>query len=89
MQNLYIDANGRVTCASHGGTYLRWAISAQPNLRRYDTPLGDWIAVTKSDMKKYALTCETCDMHAIGHDDYEDPDMETPHDEMAFSMPAF
>ena len=89
MQNLYIDANGRVACESHGGTYLRFAIKAQPNLRRYDTPLGDWMRVTKSDVKRFALACETCYLHESGHEDYEDPDMETPHDDMAFSMPAF
>lgn len=89
MNAIYIDYNGRTACAEHGGQYLKAALQANPNARTVDTPLGDWIRLSKKEASAPGMDCETCDMHKSGHTDYVDPNADTHHDDMAFSMPVF
>ena len=57
---LYIDENGRTICERHGGTYLKYAIEANPRATNYDTPLANWELITDSTREEFDLSCETC-----------------------------
>lgn len=89
MTNVYIDYNGRIACGEHGGAYLKAALEQSPNARTIDTPLGDWVRLTKKEASQPGMQCDTCDMRERGAVDYVDPNLDTPHDEMSFALPVF
>lgn len=63
---LWSNDNGEISCAEHGGSYLRSGISARPNARAHRTPLGTWERVTRADLAELErmvgrpVGCETC-----------------------------
>lgn len=63
---LWSNDNGEISCAEHGGSYLRSAISARPAARAHRTPLGTWERLTRADLAELErmmgrpVGCETC-----------------------------
>jgi len=63
---LWSNDNGEISCAEHGGSYLRSAITARPKARAHRTPLGTWERLTRADLAELArmvgrpVGCETC-----------------------------
>lgn len=63
---LWSNDNGEISCAQHGGSYLRSAIAARPRARAHRTPLGTWERLTAGEVAELArmvgrpVGCETC-----------------------------
>jgi hypothetical protein len=59
---IYLDDNGRVTCADHAGAYLRASLKENPNADIHFTPLGSWEKFTEHDIRIFGepIDCETC-----------------------------
>lgn len=63
---LWSNDNGEISCAEHGGSYLRSAIAARPRSRAHRTPLGTWERLTREDLAELErmvgrpIGCETC-----------------------------
>ena len=63
---LWSNDNGQISCAEHGGSYLRCAITARPKARTHRTPLGTWERLTPGDLAELErmigrpVGCETC-----------------------------
>jgi hypothetical protein len=51
--DIYLDDNGRRTCADHGGEYLRASIQQNPTARYHHTPLGTWELMTAEQINTY------------------------------------
>jgi hypothetical protein len=62
MTAIYLNDNGRCTCAAHAGEYLRASIAAKPDADIHETPLGSWERFTADDIRIFGadLDCETC-----------------------------
>lgn len=66
IMKLYINDNGEISCAKHGGFDLAASVEAQPTARTYWTPRGTWQVATSADrfafeaIIKAPMTCETC-----------------------------
>ena len=56
---LYINQNGLVTCAAHGGGYLQMRAKARPRARVIDTPLDNWERLTRAEVEEFNVDCET------------------------------
>ena len=60
------QSDGRITCARHGGDYLRSGHDGQPDAAWYDTPLGRWTRWTMVDEQDWRTMigapacCESC-----------------------------
>lgn len=57
---VYMDDNGRVVCAEHGGMYLAASIAKNPNKRMHNTPRGTWEAIPADEVAAEGWCCETC-----------------------------
>lgn len=60
---IYMTGGGRVTCADHGGTYLAYAIKADPKAREYNTPLDHIDVIVAADPEAgdfKGFGCEDC-----------------------------
>ena len=59
---LYLDDNGRCTCADHAGEYLKASIAAKPDAEIHETPLGTWERFTAHDIRIFGggIDCEEC-----------------------------
>lgn len=64
---LYLNENnGSITCAAHGGSYLKSAIAVRPRAAKHVTPLGTWYKLTPSEKADFQYTtglpakCGTC-----------------------------
>lgn len=63
---LWSNDNGEISCAEHGGSYLRSAIAARPRAGAHRTPLGTWERLTAGDIAELErmigrpVGCETC-----------------------------
>ncbi len=64
--HLYLDDNGRATCADHAGAYLKTSILSIPDAQFHKTPLGTWERFTADDIRLFGdgIDCETCARHA-------------------------
>ena len=60
---IYLDDNGRCTCANHAGEYLKASITAKPDADIHETPLGTWERFTDADFDEFGwfAVCEVCD----------------------------
>jgi hypothetical protein len=59
---LYLDDNGRATCAEHAGEYLRASITARPEEQYHQTPLGEWERFLADDIRLFGddIDCDCC-----------------------------
>ena len=59
---IYLDDNGRATCADHAGEYLRASIAAKPDAQFHTTPLGTWERFTADDLRIFGddIDCDCC-----------------------------
>lgn len=58
---LFINQNGRVVCAEHGGAYLASFLERRPNADVIDTPLDNWVRLTAADLREFPhIGCEDC-----------------------------
>lgn len=60
---IYLNDNGRCTCADHAGEYLKASIAAKPHAEIHETPLGTWERFTDADFDEFGWSpvCEICD----------------------------
>jgi hypothetical protein len=65
MTALYLNDNGRATCAEHAGAYLKTSILSTPDAQFHATPLGTWERFTADDIRLFGddIDCETCARH--------------------------
>ncbi len=65
MSALYLDDNGRATCAEHAGAYLKANIRFAPDAQFHRTPLGTWERFDADDIRLFGdeIDCETCARH--------------------------
>ncbi|MCA1781851.1 MAG: hypothetical protein ABR616_10895 [Dermatophilaceae bacterium] len=57
---LYVNQNGRIVCAKHGGGYLRSHVEHRPNDAVFTTPLDAWTRVTPDEADEFDAHCEDC-----------------------------
>jgi hypothetical protein len=59
---IYLNDNGRATCADHAGEYLRASIAADPTAQFHTTPLGTWERFTADDIRIFGedINCDCC-----------------------------
>jgi len=57
---LYINQNGRIVCAAHGGYYLQTELERRPDADVVDTPLDNWLRLDDEDVDLENLGCEDC-----------------------------
>jgi hypothetical protein len=62
MSAIYLNDNGRCTCADHAGEYLRTSIMEKPNAQFHKTPLGTWEKFSADDIRLFGdeINCEEC-----------------------------
>jgi hypothetical protein len=62
MSAIYLDDNGRCTCANHAGEYLRKSIEEKPDAQFHKTPLGTWEKFGANDIRLFGddINCEEC-----------------------------
>lgn len=62
MSVIYLDDNGRCTCAAHAGESLAASLKANPLARFHETPLGSWEAFDATDIRLFGddIDCEEC-----------------------------
>lgn len=58
MPTLFINQNGMVTCARHGGAYLQTYLKHHPGAQVVDTPLDNWERISE-DVAETLRGCET------------------------------
>ena len=51
MSAIYLNDNGRCTCADHAGEYLRKSITEKPESQYHKTPLGTWERFDADDIR--------------------------------------
>lgn len=63
----YVSSEGRTTCVKHGGGYFTFAITQDPDLEEFETPLDHWYLMTDDEITEtrefYPSICETCHFH--------------------------
>jgi len=60
---LYLDDNGRATCAEHAGHELAASLSAHPDAQFHQTTLGTWERFTSDDIRAFGaddIYCDRC-----------------------------
>ena len=62
MSAMYLNDNGRCTCADHAGEYLRKSIEEKPDAQFHETPLGSWEKFDADDIRLFGdeIHCEEC-----------------------------
>jgi hypothetical protein len=60
MSAIYLNDNGRCTCADHAGEYLRKSIEEKPEAQFHKTPLETWERFDADDIRSYGLDCDEC-----------------------------
>jgi hypothetical protein len=67
MTAIYLNDNGRATCALHAGEYLKSSIRSNPNAQLHATPIGTWEKFTADDIRIFGedINCEECEQHEI------------------------
>jgi hypothetical protein len=60
MTNMYLNDNGRCTCADHAGEYLRKSIEEKPDAQFHKTVLGTWERFSVEDIRAYGIDCDEC-----------------------------
>jgi hypothetical protein len=60
MTYLYLNDNGRCTCAYHAGEYLRRSIEENPNAQFHKTPLTTWERIKADLVRECGLDCDRC-----------------------------
>lgn len=58
MSDRWMDQNGFIACAEHGGHYLAAAVAANPDATRLETPRSDWLRLPNEMCAD--LGCEIC-----------------------------
>lgn len=60
--DIYLDDNGRCTCADHAGEYLAASLKANPGAQFHRTPLGTWERFTADDIRIFGddIECDEC-----------------------------
>lgn len=61
--NLFTTDDGRVSCVSHGGSYLAVSVAGHPRRKHHRTPLEHWTRLTVEEAREFRLAglgCETC-----------------------------
>jgi hypothetical protein len=64
---LWVSNAGHVNCREHGGGYFEAHLRANPNARRFTTPLNAWERVSDADRAEWLaemgepITCEGCE----------------------------
>ena len=60
MIAIYLNDNGRCTCADHAGEYLCKSITEKPEAQYHKTPLETWERFDADDIRSYGLDCDEC-----------------------------
>jgi hypothetical protein len=60
MSAIYLNDNGRCTCAGHAGEYLRKSITENPDAQYHKTPLETWERFHADEIRSYGLDCDEC-----------------------------
>jgi hypothetical protein len=62
MSAMYLNDNGRCTCADHAGEYLRKSITEKPDAQYHKTPLETWERFSADDIRLFCdeINCEEC-----------------------------
>jgi len=58
--SLYLNDDGRCTCARHAGAYLSAALVKNPKQHIISTPLGSWERFPENDLRTEGINCEEC-----------------------------
>jgi hypothetical protein len=60
MTYLYLNNNGRCTCANHAGEYLRASIAKNPTKQFHKTPFETWERINADFVRECGLDCDKC-----------------------------
>jgi len=62
MSAIYLNDNGRCTCATHAGHELAMSIKANPTAQFHPTTFGTWEQFTADDIRVFGddIDCDRC-----------------------------
>lgn len=64
MNTYFADANGRIACPEHIGTYGQQALEKMPHAKRIQTPITVWIKLSDAEVTEIQewqpKVCESC-----------------------------